>query len=96
MFILKQRTLLTPPQYSGILRGVTRDVVMELADQAGIPIREILLNRYDVYTADEAFFTGTAAEIAAIRSLDGRTIGTGKMGPVTKDLTARFQKITRA
>lgn len=96
IFILKQGTLLTPPPYSGILKGVTRDVVMELAAQAGIPVRETLLNRYDVYTADEAFFTGTAAEVAAIRSLDGRIIGTGKMGPVTKDLTARFQKITRA
>jgi branched-chain amino acid aminotransferase len=95
IFILKQGVLCTPPPYSGILKGVTRDVVLELAAQAGIAVRETLLNRYDVYTADEAFFTGTAAEIAPIRSLDGRVIGSGKMGPITKDLTARFQKITR-
>ena len=55
-----------------------------------------MLNRYDIYTADEAFFTGTATEIVAIRQLDGRIIGTGKAGPITRDLRARFQALARS
>jgi branched-chain amino acid aminotransferase len=70
--------------------------VMELARQAGYKIEETILNRYDIYTADEAFFTGTATEIVAIRQLDGRTIGSGKAGPVTRDLRARFQALARS
>ncbi|MEO7474561.1 MAG: branched-chain amino acid aminotransferase, partial [Gemmatimonadales bacterium] len=59
-------------------------------------VQETLLNRYDVYTADEAFFTGTAAEVVAIRQVDGRQIGTGKAGPITRDLRARFQTLVRS
>jgi branched-chain amino acid aminotransferase len=59
-------------------------------------VQETTLNRYDVYTADEAFFTGTASEIIAIRQLDGRVIGSGKQGPVTRDLRARFQARVRS
>jgi branched-chain amino acid aminotransferase len=58
-------------------------------------VREEVLNRYDIYTADEAFFTGTAAEIIGIRELDGRTIGEGRRGPVTSDLARRFHALTR-
>jgi branched-chain amino acid aminotransferase len=75
---------------------VTRDVIMELAVEAGYPVDETILNRYDVYTADEAFFTGTASEMIAIRQVDGRLIGTGKAGPVTRDLRARFQALVRS
>jgi len=95
LFIVKRGELRTPPAYAGILRGVTRDVILELAAAAGIPAREEPLNRYDVYTADEAFFTGTAAEIAPIRSLDGRTIGAGPVGQVTRELITRFHTLTR-
>jgi branched-chain amino acid aminotransferase len=95
LFIVKRGELRTPPAYAGILRGVTRDVILELAAAAGIPAREEPLNRYDVYTADEAFFTGTAAEIAPIRSLDGRTIGAGPVGPVIRELITRFLTLTR-
>jgi branched-chain amino acid aminotransferase len=95
LFIVKRGELRTPPAYAGILRGVTRDVILELAAAAGLPAREEPLNRYDVYTADEAFFTGTAAEIAPIRSLDGRTIGAGPVGPVTRELITRFHTLTR-
>jgi len=95
LFIVKRGELRTPPAYAGILRGVTRDVIRELAAAAGIPAREEPINRYDVYTADEAFFTGTAAEIAPIRSLDGRTIGAGPVGPVTRELITRFHTLTR-
>ena len=96
LFILKDGVLVTPPLHAGILKGVTRDVIMELARAAGRPVEERMLNRYDVYTADEAFFCGTASEIAPIRALDGRTIGIGKMGPVTRDLIARFREYVRA
>lgn len=95
LFIVKRGELRTPPAYAGILRGVTRDVILELAAAAGIPAREEPLNRYDVYTADEAFFTGTAAEIAPIRTVDGRTIGAGPVGPVTRELISRFHTLTR-
>ena len=92
LFVRKGDRLFTPAVYAGILRGVTRDVIIELATEAGHPVDETILNRYDLYTADEAFFTGTAAEIAPIRSVDGRVIADGKTGPVTRDLMARFRR----
>jgi len=94
IFIVTGRALRTPPDSTGILRGVTRGAVVELAREAGLAVMEQNLTRYDVYTADEAFLTGTAAEIAGIRSLDGRLIGGGSVGPVTKDLSARFRALT--
>ncbi len=96
IFVVKHGRLSTPPPFAGILKGVTRDVVIELARKAGYEVQEIMLNRYDVYTADEAFFTGTAAEVVAIRQVDGRLIGAGKSGPVTRDLRARFQALVRS
>jgi branched-chain amino acid aminotransferase len=96
IFVVKNGLLRTPPPYAGILKGVTRDVVMELAAKAGYEVQEAILNRYDVYTADEAFFTGTASELVAIRQVDGRVIGSGKAGPVTRDLRARFQALVRS
>jgi branched-chain amino acid aminotransferase len=75
---------------------VTRDVVIELAGEAGYAVEETILNRYDVYTADEAFFTGTASELVAIRQVDGRLIGSGKAGPITRDLRARFHALVRS
>ncbi len=95
LFVVKQGVMRTPPSWAGILRGVTRDAVMELAAEAGLAVREEPLNRYDIYTADEAFFTGTASEIAPIRELDGRPIGEGRMGPVTADLRQRFRQLVR-
>ncbi|HEX3233017.1 MAG TPA: branched-chain-amino-acid transaminase [Gemmatimonadales bacterium] len=96
LFVVKQGKIRTPAAFAGILKGVTRDVVIELAVQAGYDVQETILNRYDVYTADEAFFTGTAAEVVAIRQVDGRLIGAGKSGPVTRDLRARFQALVRS
>ena len=95
VFVVKHTVLRTPPLHAGILGGITRGVVMELARAAGHGVREELLNRFDVYTADEAFFTGTASEIAPIRSYDGRTIGAGRAGPITRDLMARFKACAR-
>jgi branched-chain amino acid aminotransferase len=96
VFVVKHGRLSTLPVYAGILKGVTRDVVIELAEEAGYEVEQTILNRYDLYTADEAFFTGTASEIVGIRQLDGRVIGTGKSGPVTRDLRARFQTLVRS
>jgi branched-chain amino acid aminotransferase len=96
IFVVKKGRLSTPPVYAGILKGVTRDVVIELARGAGYEVQETMLNRYDVYTADEAFFTGTATEVVGIRQVDGRLIGAGKSGPVTRDLRARFQALVRS
>jgi branched-chain amino acid aminotransferase len=94
-FVVKGGALRTPPLYAGILAGITRGVVMQLAVEAGHSVAEEILNRFDVYTADEAFLTGTASEIAPIRRYDGRTIGAGKAGPITKDLMARFKEYVR-
>ena len=96
IFVVKNRRIVTPTAFAGILKGVTRDVIMELARDAGYEVSESLINRYDIYTADEAFFTGTASEIVGIRSLDGRNIGSGKPGPVTRDLRTRFQALVRS
>ncbi len=83
----------TPPADAGILEGVTRNAVMELACEAGLAVRQRNLTQYDLYTADEVFLTGTAAEIIAVTRIDGRDVGTGKPGPVTADLRARFRKL---
>ena len=95
VFVVKGKAIRTPPAYAGILRGVTRDVIIDVAREAGYDVSEELINRYDVYTADEVFFTGTAAEVVGIREVDGRTIGAGKPGPVTHDIAARYRALTR-
>lgn len=92
IFIFKGTQLLTPPISAGALEGITRDVVMELARQRGYEVREITLTRYDLYTADEMFLTGTAAEIISVVDMDRRVIGTGKPGRRTLELTALFHE----
>jgi branched-chain amino acid aminotransferase len=96
LFIVKHGVIRTPPAHAGILRGVTRDAIIELAREAGYDVREEPLNRYDVYTAHEAFFSGTAAEVVYIRQVDGRMIGNGQIGPVTRDIAERFQRLARS
>ena len=93
VFAVTNGTLKTPPVYAGILRGVTRDAVIELAREATYGVEEVPLNRYDLYTADEMFFTGTAAEIVGVTKLDARVIGAGVPGPVTKELAKRFKAL---
>jgi branched-chain amino acid aminotransferase len=95
VFIVRQKRLLTPPLEAGILEGVTRDVIIDLARQAGITVLETPLTKHDVYIADECFLTGTAAEIVPVVKVDSRTIGSGAPGPMTRDLIARFHKLTR-
>jgi len=95
IFIVKRGILKTPPNDSGILEGITRNCVIQLAEQANIPVQQVTLQRHDVYTADECFLTGTAAEVIAVVGIDGRQIGTGVPGPLTQDLRQRFQKFAR-
>ena len=96
IFIVKHRVLMTPGVDAGILEGITRNAVMELAVEGGYQVREASLTRHDLYVADEMFLTGTAAEVVAVVSLDGRKIGSGEPGPVTQDLLARFRALTRS
>ena len=93
LFAVTNGTLKTPPAYAWILRGVTRDAVIELAREATYGVEELPLNRYDLYTADEMFLTGTAAEVVAVTKLDGRAIGSGKPGPTTQQLAKRFKAL---
>jgi branched-chain amino acid aminotransferase len=95
IFMVKDGRLLTPPVYAGALEGVTRNVVLELAKSLEIETSEPLLTRYDLYTADEAFLTGTAAEIIAVVKVDGRAIGDGRPGKITRQLTNEFRKLTK-
>jgi branched-chain amino acid aminotransferase len=95
VFIVKKGQVKTTPADAGILEGVTRNVVMELAKKTGIPLVECTLTRHDIYAADECFLTGTAAEVIAVTDCDGRVIGSGKQGPVTKQLREAFVRYTR-
>ena len=95
IFLVYQGRLLTPPIDAGILKGITRDTVIDLAQQAGIAVAEIPLTRHDVYTADECFLTGTGAEVIPVVKVDSRVIGTGKPGPIRLELLERFHRLTR-
>jgi branched-chain amino acid aminotransferase len=92
VFIVKNGELLTPPTSTGALAGITAEVTEKLAAKLGIKLTVTNLTPFMVFTADEAFFTGTAMEMVPIREVNKRTIGTGKPGPITKKLMAEFQK----
>jgi branched-chain amino acid aminotransferase len=87
--------LITPPLSASILEGVTRDTILTLAREEGIPVAEEMLTRDQVYLADEAFFTGTAAEVTPIREIDNRKMGEGGVGPITKRLQARYFDVVK-
>jgi len=93
IFIVKNGVVFTPPAYVGALEGITRGAVMELCGKLGLPLKEVPFTLHDVYVADEVFFTGTAAEIIAVREVDGRVIGQGKAGPITMQLLKEFREI---
>lgn len=95
IFVVKDGMLKTPPSEAGILTGVTRQAVMELARAAKIDIQETAITRHDIYIADECFLTGTAAEVIPVVKCDGRAIGTGKPGPITRRLREDYQRLTR-
>jgi branched-chain amino acid aminotransferase len=94
IFTVKKGIIYTPPISSGALSGVTRNVVFEMASELGITILEPNMTRYDIFTADECFLTGTAAEIIPAVKLDTRAIGSGTPGPLTRKLIARFRELT--
>jgi len=94
IFILRNGVLMTPPLPS-VLEGITRKSIIEMSHKEKIRVSETNFTRDEVYIADEAFFTGTAAEVTPIREVDGRTIGTGKPGPVTKKLQDLFFNIVK-
>lgn len=95
LFIVKKGRLCTPPLSASILAGITRDTILTLAREEGIPVSEEVLTRDQLYLADEAFFTGTAAEVTPVREVDDRKIGDGAVGPVTKRLQARYFDIVK-
>jgi branched-chain amino acid aminotransferase len=95
IFIVTNGVVATPPLTECALGGITRHAVMDICTELGIPCVEKVMNRFDVLNADECFLTGTAAEVIAATSLDGRTIGTGVAGPITKRILARFQQLVR-
>ena len=93
IFIVKGNTLKTPPISAGALEGITRKVVMDIGKNIGLEIKEENLTRYDIYTSDECFLTGTAAEIVPVVSVDRRIIGNGKPGKITMKIRNEFQII---
>src|SRR5438094_3407183 len=95
VFIIKRGEIFTPPIHAGALRGVTRSVIFDIAAELGLKISETDITRHDVFIADECFLTGTAAEIIPVVKADGRVIGTGKPGPITARMVARFREMTR-
>jgi branched-chain amino acid aminotransferase len=96
VFVIRGDTLLTPPSWCGALEGITRQVVMQLAPEQGLKVKEDVLTRYDLYTADEVFLTGSAAEIISVVDIDRRTIGDGKPGVLTQRLCAAFRRYARS
>jgi branched-chain amino acid aminotransferase len=96
IFLVSGDRLLTPPIDAGILEGITRDVVIELAAKEGISVLQIPLTRHDVYIADECFLTGSAAEVVPVVKVDSRKIGDGRPGPTTRRLMSLFHEVTRS
>ena len=95
IFIVRNGDVYTPPNDAGILEGITRDAVIELAREEGLEVRESPMTKHDIYIADEVFLTGTAAEVIPVVKVDQRTIGDGRPGPITRDLTKKFHELAR-
>jgi len=95
IFIVKEGKLMTPPPYIGILKGITRQAVIDIARNKGIEVLETVLTRHNIFTSDECFLTGTAAEIIPVVSIDRRVIGSGKPGGITKELMKEFRELTK-
>jgi len=95
VFIVKTGKIITPPTSTGALHGITRSVVMQMAPKLGHPVMEANFTANELFTADEVFLTGTAAEITPVREVNKRTIGDGKPGPITRKLMQEFYKMVR-
>jgi branched-chain amino acid aminotransferase len=95
LYVVRAGTILTPSPQDGALEGITRAALLQLAAEAGISARETRLTRFDVYTADECFLSGTGAEVIAVTRVDGRPIATRERGPITRQLQQAFQALAR-
>jgi branched-chain amino acid aminotransferase len=96
LFIIKNGEVFTPPLSAGALYGITRQTVIELAQASGLKVSEPNLTRYDLFNADECFLTGTGAEIMPVVKIDGRVIGTGRPGKLTRELVEKYHALTNA
>ena len=92
IFTVFKGEIFTPPASQGALKGITRGAIVDIAKELGVPLREVEMSRYDFWTADECFLTGTAAEVVPVVKLDGREIGSGKPGPITKRVLESFHR----
>ena len=95
IFVVKGNSLITPPAYLGILKGITRSAVMDIGKKIGLDVKEEVLTRHNLYTSDECFLTGTAAEIVPVISIEKRVIGTGRPGKITLRLMKEFRELTK-
>ncbi|MDO8603229.1 MAG: branched-chain-amino-acid transaminase [Candidatus Omnitrophota bacterium] len=95
IFIIKDNNLITPPAFLGILKGITRACVMDIARKAGMTVKEEVITRHSIFTADECFLTGTAAEIIPVVTVDKRVIGNKEPGKITLSLMKEFKKVTK-
>ena len=94
IFFVKDNVIVTPPTYLGILEGITRNTVIDLAGELGLSVEERVFTRHDLYVADECFLTGTAAEVIPVVKIDRRVIGSGRPGTVTQELISEFRRAT--
>src|SRR2546427_12387042 len=94
VFVKKTAQMFPPPLSAGALYGITRSVVIDLARESGIVVSEPNLTRYDLFNADECFLTGTGAELIPVVKIDGRVVGSGKPGPVTRRLVEKYKALT--
>ncbi|MGC8556099.1 MAG: aminotransferase class IV, partial [Conexivisphaera sp.] len=95
VFLVREGVLVTPPSSAGILEGITRDTIIRLAREEGIPVEVRDVARHELYVADEVFLAGTAAEITPVISVDGRTVGSGSAGPITSRLKSLYESVVR-
>ncbi|MFH1039532.1 MAG: branched-chain-amino-acid transaminase [PVC group bacterium] len=95
IFAIRKGTILTPSISMGVLEGITRNTVIQMAREQGIEVKQLVMTRHDLFIADECFLTGTGAEIIPVIKIDGRVIGDGKPGKMTKDLMASYHRLTR-
>ncbi len=95
IFIVKDKSLITPPAYVGILKGITRGAIIDIAAKGRISVHEELITRHDLFNAEECFLTGTAVEIVPVVKIDGRVIGKGEPSKTTLGLMKEFRRLTR-
>jgi branched-chain amino acid aminotransferase len=96
IFIIEDVRISTPPRYAGILKGTKREVVLKIAAEIGLEVKEELFTRHDLFNADECFLSGTAAEAIPVVEVDGRIIADGSVGEKTKDIIAKFRKTAQS